>query len=310
MEKMFLTVGNTEIEFTCHIAKIPLVNEVTIERGDREITPGGFGLFTAAAIAELGAHSALCTCLGDDRYGDMLTRFCREKGISLDSIYTDKHLPTAFLMNIVEDNGARRSAFYPGAFEAIRHSFIEEAFVSRPDCVLASLDLPVEHVAYIAEMADLQEIPLFLDASTAAVSYPFEDICRCEAFVCDEAQAYRIAHIMPDSMENCLKCAVKLASVIKTHYVVMKLKERGVYVYDGKYCSIAPNRGKASAGVPDVAEVFMAALAYTYVQSRNMEVAAKYAAVAVAAYVEKGGGITALPDSGDISAYCKENDIN
>jgi sugar/nucleoside kinase (ribokinase family) len=90
----------------------------------------------------------------------------------------------------------------------------------------------------------------------------------------------------------------------------MKLKERGIYVYDGKYCSIAPNRGKACAGVPDVAEVFMAALAYTYVQSKNMEVAAKYAAVAVAAYIEKGGGITAIPDCDCIAAYCRENDIN
>ena len=310
MEKTFLTIGNTQIEFTCNLAKIPLVNEVTVERGDREITPGGFALVAAAAIAELGAHSSLCTCVGDDRYGDMLARFCRDKGVSLDSVYTDKHLPTAFLMTLAEENGAKRSAFYPGAFEAIRHSFIEEAFANRPDCVCASLDMPAKHIAYVAAMADLQDVPLFLDASNATAAYPFAEICGCEAFICDEAQAYRIARIMPDSMENCLKCAMKLAYIVKTHYVVMKLSERGVYVYDGKYCSIAPNRAKSLFGTSDTVSVFAATLAYTYMQTKSMEIAAKYASVALAVLEQKGGGVRALPTLADIGAYCKENIIN
>lgn len=310
MEKTFLTVGNTQIEFTCNLAKIPLVNEVTVERGDREIAPGGFGLVSAAAISALGAHSALCTCIGNDRYGDMLTRFCKDKDVSLDSVYTDKHFPTAFLISLAEENGARRSAFYPGAFEAIRHSFIEEAFASRPDCVLASLELPAEHVAYISEMADIQGIPVFLDAAKANAAYPFDTITRCDAFICDEAQAYRIARIMPDTMENCLKCAVKLASLVKTKYVIMKLSERGVYVYDGKYCSIAPNRAERPAEIADAVPVFSAALAYTYMQTKSMEVAAKYAAVALAVLESKGGGIGALPTLAEIGTYCKENMIN
>lgn len=310
MEKTFLTVGNTQIEFTCNLAKIPLVNEVTVERGDREITPGGFGLVCASAIAELGAHSTLCTCVGEDRYGSMLTRFCRDKDVSLDHVYTDKHLSTAFLMTLAEENGAKRSAFYPGAFEAIRHSFIEEAFLSRPDCACASLDIPAEHIAYIAEMADLQDIPLFLDAANATAAYPFGDICGCEAFVCDDAQAYRIARIVPDTMENCLKCAMKLAYIVKTRYVVMKLSERGVYVYDGKYCSMAPNRAKNASAVAGAAPVFVAALAYTYMQTKSMEVASKYASVALAVLEKKGGGVDGLPGFSEIGAYCKENNIN
>lgn len=310
MEKMFLTVGNTEIEFTCNLAKIPLVNEVTVERGDREITPGGFGLVGATAIAELGAHSLLCTCLGDDRYGDLLTRFCRDKGISLDSVYTDKHLPTAFMMTLAEDSGTRRSAFYPGAFEAVRHSFIEEAFASRPDCVCTSLEMPIEHINYIAEMCDLQDIPMFLDACGVTPATDFSGICGCEALVCDEAQAYRITHIMPDTMENCLKCAVKLASAVKTKYVVMKLRERGVYVYDGKYCSIAPNRGKNVADVRAAAPVFLSALAYTFMQTKSMEVAVKYASVALAVLEQNGGGVGGVPTAAAIGEYCKQNDIN
>ena len=310
MEKTFLTIGNTQIEFTCNMAKIPLVNEMTVERGDREITPGGFGLLCASAIAEMGAHSILCTCLGDDRYGDMLTRFCRDRGVSLDAVYTDKHLSTAFLMTLAEDNGARRSAFYPGAFEAIRHSFIEDAFATRPDCVCASLDLPAEHVAYIAEMSDLQDVPLFLDAAGATASYPFEVICGCEAFICDDAQAYRISRIVPDTMENCLKCAVKLASLVKTKYVILKLSERGVYVYDGKYCSISPNRAKKAADVVGAVPVFVSALAYTYMQTKSMEVASKYASVARAVLETKGGGVVGLPSFDEIGAYCKENNVN
>ena len=310
MEKTFLSIGNTQIEFTCNMSKIPLVNEITVERGDREIIPGGFGLVAAASIAELGAHSVLCTCIGDDRYGDMLARFCRDKGVSLDSVYTDKHLSTAFLMTIAEDSGARRSAFYPGAFEGIRHSFIEEAFAKRPDCVFTSLDMPEEHVSYIAEMADLQDIPLFLDAANAPATYPFDSICGCEAFICDETQAYRIARIMPDTMENCLKCAVKLASMVKTKCVVMKLSERGVYVYDGKYCSITPNRAKNASLVSGASAVFAAALAYTFLQTKSMEVASKYASVALAVLENKGGGIMGLPSVEEIGAYCKENNIN
>ncbi|MBR2453968.1 MAG: carbohydrate kinase family protein [Clostridia bacterium] len=309
MEKTFLTVGNAEISLDCNIDKIPLVGETTTERGDREIAPGGFGIYTAASIAELGAHSALCACVGGDRYADMLTKFCRGSNIMCDALFADKQMPTAFRLTLTEKSGAKRSAFYPGAYEGIRHSFIEEAFTLRPDAAIASFALPSEHIAYISEMCDLQDIPLFMDAEGLTPAFPYSVLLPCEAVVLDEAQAFRISHIFPDSMDNCLKCAVKLKSVINTKHIVIKLRERGIYVYDGRYCGIASHRGEETFATPHSAEVFISALAYTFMHTKNMEVAAKYAAIALAVYAKKGGGIGALPDADSIGKYCEDNDI-
>ena len=90
----------------------------------------------------------------------------------------------------------------------------------------------------------------------------------------------------------------------------MKLRERGVYIYDGKYCSIAPNRGKNVADVRAAAPVFLSALAYTFMQTKSMEVAVKYASVALAVLEQNGGGVGGVPTAAAIGEYCKQNDIN
>ena len=298
------------MEYNCHIAQIPLVNETTVEFGGRELTPGGKALGTARALAALGAPHKLCSCIGNDRYGELILKYCKENGISTSYLYTDPKEPTAFRMHLIEQNGAVRSAFYPGAFNAIRHSFIEDAFACRPDAVCATLDMPPERLEYIADTADEQDACLFIDAGKAAGSYPISRISKCEAFIVDATEAYRFSKIIPDSMDSCLRAAVRLAGIINAKYIIIKLKDRGVFIYDGKYCGMASQYGKDPFAAKCSEEAFIASLAYTYMFTKNMEAACKYASVSAAICAENGGGLEALPTADGIADFCKDNNID
>lgn len=311
MEKLFLTVGNAEIDLNCRLSQIPLVHETTVERGNRELSPGGDGLLTACALAALGASSRLCAPVGRDRYGDLLTRFCRERGIGTDSLvpYTDGE--TAFRLRLTEENGASRTAFYPGVFAAFRAPYLEDAFLCRPDAVCATLELSPELIARVCDEADEQGVPLFLDAADAPASYPLDRIGGCDFFSAGPAEVCRFTKILPDSMDSCLKAAMRLAGLVRARYYAIRTQERGVYLYDGKYCSLIVPQQQGDFASPAARQVFLAAAVYAYLTEREMETACRYAAIAVAVSARKKEGPAAerIPTRAEIADYCEKHHI-
>ncbi|MDY5941662.1 MAG: carbohydrate kinase family protein [Eubacteriales bacterium] len=311
MEKLFLTVGNAEIDLTCRLSKIPLVHETTVETGNRELSPGGDGLLTACALAALGSGARLCAPIGRDRYGELLTRFCRERGIGTEYLIPYADEETAFRLRLTESSGVSRAAFYPGAFSSFKAPYVEDAFRCRPDAVCASLDLTAELIARISDEADEQDVPLFLDAADAPSAYPLDRIGTCEFFSASAEEVYRFTKILPDSMDSCLKASVRLAGLVNARYYAIRLKERGVFLYDGKYFSLIVPQRQDDFDSPAARQVFLAAVAYAYLTEREIETACRYAAVAVAVSALKTEGPAAerIPTRAEITAYCEKYHI-
>lgn len=307
MKKRILTVGCNSMDFVMNMKRLPLAGEVTVEDGGCELFPGGRGVAAAVAAARLSAESVLCTRLGADTYGARLKKICEDAGVDVRYMTTDRARRTGFSAVMEEEDGTRRTAYWPGANPRLSGEDAEEAFGCCPDALLVQMDVPDGTVADACSLAEDQGIPVFLDGSPAKPGFPFYKTAHLGAFIVDDRDAQAYSGIFPDSLDNCLKCCVRLSSVVSADYYILKLGGRGAFLYDGSYCRIVPAPQEPPAVDMRCAhEVFAAAAAAEYLRCKNMLRAVKYASAAAALCACVRGAVSSIPTDAQTTAYAEK----
>ena len=107
-------------------------------------------------------------------------------------------------------------------------------------------------------------------------------------------------------MENCLKAAIRLAGMVETKYVVLKLGGRGSFVYDGKYYHLVPAHKVQAVDTTAAGDVFTAALSYAYLQKGDILEAARFATYAAAVSVTREGAVPSVPTLQQVKDFAAE----
>ncbi len=312
MGNKFLVVGTTETCLDMKIKQLPFSAETLTENdGTHLLCPGGNALFYSKLLSEHGCDVKLCTCLGRDRYRDMLLSYYKDARIPTEFVHTEPDMQTAFRVRMTESNGMSREIFYPGASAAIKSTAIEEACETCPDIVLCDADLPPEKLAFLSSCCEEKGTPVFFDATGVSATVALKGLERCEMFVCGANEANKLTSIKPETMDSCLKAAVRLASIVSSKYYLIKLGERGFYIYDGKYFVLVANFARDGGNDEGVSKaVFFSALAYAYNEYGDPEKACKYASAAFAVSSgSAGNGISAVPTENRIKRILRENGV-
>ncbi len=295
MAKRILVAGSSSIDFRLATPYIPAPGETMLSAGRYNFAPAGKGANAAAAAAALGADAVFCSRVGDDAYGDRLIELFKERGIDTRYVKVDKTEQTGLNVVMVEKSGSNRVISYSGANAKISDTDIESAITCYPDGVLVQFELREEAVIAAAHHAAYDDIPLFVDAGPLKNDFPIEKLEKIEVFSPNEQETEILTGIRPNSLENCLRASIKLCNRVDIKYVVLKLGNRGCYVYDGKYCDlISPVEvnvvDKTAAG-----DVFTAALTTEYLRTGDILASARFANAAGALTVSKSGAISSIP---------------
>ncbi len=305
MKKRILVVSSANIDFVQRVKKIPEGGETVIETLGYSYVPGGKGANSALSFARLGADTVFCTKVGRDDNAKKLRELYSTEGIDTRFICEDREEPTGLASIIVEENGQNRIIVYPGANKCLSENDVEEAFTCYPDGVFIQFEIPTEAVVAAARFAREKEIPFFVDAGPARADFPLEELCGVEIISPNETECEILTGIRPDSVQNCLKAAIRLATVTEAKYVVLKLGHRGSFVYDGKYYNIIPSHKVAVADTTAAGDVFTAALSYAYLKKGDILEAARFATIAGAICVSREGASTSIPYLSEINEFAK-----
>ena len=138
MAKLF-SIGEVLIDFIPLQKGIGLKDVVTFERA-----PGGAPANVAAAVAKLGASSAMITKLGLDAFGDFLIEKLEEVGVHTDTISRTAVANTALAFVSLRKDGERDFSFYrnPSADLLLDESEINEEWFNKGDILhFCSVDL-------------------------------------------------------------------------------------------------------------------------------------------------------------------------
>lgn len=305
LKPRILTIGSSNIDFVCTVDKMPMQGQTVLSDGTYAFVPGGKGANTAVAAARLGGDVVFCTRVGDDSYGEQLLHKYGAEGIDTRFVKMDKSARTGLAVIMVESSGHNRITVYPGANMNLSTYDAEEAFTSYPDALVMQLEIPVETVVAATRLAKHKGTKVFLDAGPATPDFPLESLGPLEVLSPNETETQILTGIAPNSSANCLRACVALMNRVPCKYVVLKLGDRGCYVYDGTHCHhIAPLDIGIPVDTTAAGDAFTAALAVRYMQNDGDILDACEFANAVGGYVvTKAGAFPSLPTVNELREF-------
>lgn len=270
--------------------------------------PEGSGLNTALALSRLGADCLLCAKAGDDAAAKELRDYLSGEKTDVRFVTSARGSDTAVMVTVTDRGGENRSVFCPGAGALLDESDIEEAFISYPDALLIQSGIPARTALTAAAKARSQAIPVFLMSSDNGAFFPTVSGMECEIFSIDGGEVEACTGIDPSDQEKCMKACIVLSQKVRAKYIILRLGDRGYFLFDGKYYSfISASCEKKHRGI-NTAGIFSASLVYEYMLSGgDIKRSCGYAAVATAVYVSRGGGLRSYPSRDEIRRYMERN---
>ena len=306
MKSRVLVVSSANMDFVQRVAKLPEAGQTSVTETDYSYIPGGKGANSAVSFARLGADVVFCSRVGNDTNGKTLRRIYEKEGIDTRFLAEDNENSTGLASIIVEEGGANRIIVYPGANRHIDNSDIEEAFTTYPDCVYAQFEIPFEAVVCAAEFAEEKGIPFFVDAGPVSDEVDLSRLKKVEILSPNESECEALTGIYPDSIENCLKAAIRICNMVEVKYVVIKLGNRGAFVYDGKYFHIVQGHRVCAVDTTAAGDIFTASLTYAYLKKGDILEATRFANLAAGLSVTREGAFPSIPTLSEVKEFAKK----
>ncbi len=302
-----LVVGSANIDFIANTERVPAAGETLLSRGNYEFVPGGKGANCAVAAARLGADVVFCTRVGNDTYGKMLSKVYSDEKIDCRSVIVDKKLPTGLAAIHVEASGANRITVFPGANSAVSRADVEDAFMSYPDALLTQFEIPLDTVYYAIKQANENDTPVIVDGGPVPAELDFSALGKLTVFSPNESEAYAYTGIRPVDADSYIRICLDLYSRINVDYIVLKLGEKGCYVYDGHFGEAVPSYRVTAVDTTAAGDSFTAALTYEFLRSGNIRSACRYANAVGGLAVTKCGALPSLPTEKEVLEFIKQN---
>jgi len=307
LRKRILVISSANIDFVQRMRRVPYSGETVIEPDNGyAYIPGGKGANSAIAFARLGADCVFSCKLGKDTHGKRLIAMYKREGIDTRYILEDEELPTGLASILVEENGKNRIVVYPGANLTYSPEDTEEPFICCPDALYMQLEIGYPSVVEAVRRANEAGIPVFIDAGPASVDYDLRQLGRIEIFSPNENETRVFTGITPNSEENCLRAAIKLSTMVDAKYIVLKLGERGAFLYDGREYYVVPAEDVPVVDTTAAGDVFTAAMTFCYLEKGNILTALDFAGCAAAISISRAGASSSVPTMGEVVAYARE----
>lgn len=301
MAARILLVGSVMMDLILRCARAPEPSESVLGHDYRN-APGGKGSNAAVAAARTGAKVSAYATIGKDSNGEYLLDCWKKEGVDTTHTLTKEGANTGFVAITLEDNGQNRLIIFPGANMLTPPEGLEKAFEDPFDAILLQFEIPFETNARAIELANEKGIITVLDAGPAQ-DYALEKLPPVTILSPNETETKSLVGIYPSDIESCREASKKLIERNGCKYVVLKLGERGSYIYgDGLDVMVPPY--KVDAIDPTAAgDAFTGTLAKAYVEMGDLVEAAKYANASGALTCTKLGAQPSLPTSAEIEVF-------
>ncbi len=310
MNPRILVAGSANIDFITNVKTLPGAGETVISTENYALIPGGKGGNTAVAAARAGGKVIFCTKVGNDPYGAQLMDAYKKENITVRLGESLPNVSTGLASIIVESaTGENRIVVYPGANNYLTAEDVEEGLLAYPDAMLLQLEIKPETVLGAVKLANKKNVPVILDAGPASKAFPLSRLGRLEIFSPNETEAYIYTGIHPTNLDNMLKICMELFKVINTKYIVLKLGDRGCYIYDGLRCKVVPAYDIRAVDTTAAGDTFTAALTVEYLRTGGDIIkACRYANGAGALSATRPGAYTSIPTDKEIRQFIREKE--
>lgn len=303
MSAKILLVGSVMMDLILRCERAPEPSESVLGHDYRN-APGGKGSNAAVAAARAGAQVAAYASVGKDSNGDYLLERWHEAGVDTTHVLR-RDGNTGFVAITLEDNGQNRLIIFPGVNMETPPDELEAAFDAGCDAVLLQFEIPAATNKRAIEIANERGVITVLDAGPATKN-GLDGLPPVTILSPNETETKALVDIYPGDEDSCREAAKRLQQKNGCTYVVLKLGERGSYIYgEGVDTFVLPF--KVDTVDPTAAgDAFTGTLAKAYAETGDIVAAARYGGAAGALTCTKLGAQPSVPSATEIDALIAE----
>jgi len=223
---------------------------------------GGKGFNQALAAKRLGAEVVMVGKLGQDDFGDSFLQALKAEGIQTDYIFRDGQTHTGVGSPVIDNSGDNSIIVVPGANMLLSPKEVEEAefAITSSDLVVTQLEIPIETVTRVTEIASNHKIPVLLNPAPAR-DLPVELLRQVTIIVPNETETEILTKIKVQNDQEGETAAKKLLA-LGPKFVVITLGSRGSLIgYQKKIVRISEFKVN-TIDTTAAGDAFCGALAY------------------------------------------------
>jgi ribokinase len=307
MQKPIVVVGSINLDLVASTDRIPQVGETVIGRTFTTFF-GGKGANQAVAVARLGYPVSMVGNVGNDAFGTQLRDGLAEAGVDTKFVGTVEGSSGTALI-ITGANGENSIVVVPGANAHVTPKSLERAtpLLKHAGFILAQLEIPLETVEYLAELAERNDIPLMLDPAPAR-ELPASLLRRVSWLTPNETETCQLLKTNLDDNEQSANTAADQLLSRGVKNLVLKLGSRGCVIAQES----VPKQRVAAFRVNAVdttaaGDAFNAGFAVALLNGYSALESGVFASAVAALSVTRSGAQPSMPHSDDVEKFLLEH---
>ena len=289
-----LVVGSANMDLVARARRFPAPGETVFGEGFG-MYPGGKGANQAVCAAKLGGDVLFLGKIGDDLFGETLSRGMKQDGVRLGRLLVDGDAPTGTALIAVDGNGENEIIVVSGTNMHLRPADVHRA---RPAfdaarVVLLQLEIPLVTVRAAAEMAHARGAVVVLNPAPAR-TLPRSLLALVDYLTPNETELGQLSGLPVAGIPATVRAArALLARGVKN--VVVTLGERGALFVDGTSARRFAARRVKPVDTTGAGDAFNGAFALAIAQGRPVGDAVTFANAAAALSVTRPGAQGSMP---------------
>ena len=289
-----LVVGSTNTDMMIKTEHLPRPGE-TVLGGTFFMNPGGKGANQAVAVARLGGDIAFICKTGNDIFGRQSHKLFEEEGIDTSYLLSDAENPSGVALITVDDNAENCIVVASGANANLFPKDLTKAekAVDEAEFVLMQLEIPIETVEFVADMANKKQKKVILNPAPAQILSE-QLLSNLYLITPNETEAELISGVKISDEQSMLECAKKIAGM-GVENVIITLGSKGAFVYGNDICEKIPSLKVKAVDTTAAGDVFNGALVVALAEGCSLIDSVKFACKASAISVTRIGAQSSAP---------------
>jgi ribokinase len=291
---MIVVIGSSNTDMVIKCEHLPAPGE-TILGGNFFMTAGGKGANQAVAAARLNGDITFIAKVGNDVFGTQAIELFNKENINTEYIFIDDENPSGVALINVDAKGENCITVAQGANGNLIVDNIKMLthVLEQADIILVQLEIPIETIKYVAEIAK-QHSKTFILNPAPACKLPDELLSKISIITPNEKEAEMLTGIAIHDVESAKQSAKILSSKgIKT--VIITLGKDGALLYQNNEFNLIPTNKVNAVDTTAAGDVFNGALAVAISEQKNLKEAVQFANIAAAISVTRLGAQASAP---------------
>ena len=300
--RQILVVGSCNTDMVIKAAHLPRPGE-TILGGTFFMNPGGKGANQAVAIARLGGSVTFICKTGSDIFGHQSQQLFEEEGINTSYVFSDSGNPSGVALITVDEKAENCIVVASGANANLLPSDLAKAeeAIEQADLILMQLEVPMETVCFVADIAWQKGKKVILNPAPAH-PLPADLLRHLYLITPNETEAEMITGVKITD-ESSAGEAARLLSEMGVQHVIITLGSKGALIYSDGKTEMVPALKVEAVDTTAAGDVFNGALTVALSEGRSLKEAARFACKASAISVTRVGAQSSAPYRNEVDIF-------